>query len=943
VAPERDATIERICQAALDCEPSARTMFVHDACGGDAALEQRVIALLTHATEAERFLEMPARVSLTDAEPSRLSKGQRIGPYEIIETIGAGGMGDVYRARDTRLGRVVAIKTLSSLLRDDPELRRRFEREARTLAALSHPHICPVFDVGWEGDIDFLVMEHIEGETLADRLSKGALADRDALQIAAQIADALETAHEKGIIHRDLKPANVMITSGEIVKVLDFGLAKTLGHTNEMTATRAGVIVGTVAYMSPEQARGRTVDKRTDIWAFGCLLFEMLTGSPAFSGEALADTLVAIVEREPDWRLLPADAPRAVDRLLRRCLEKDARRRLRDIGDARIEIDEALSESHREASERHISTDRIFLRERRVLRSALAVVAAIAAGLAIEALRPGPQPPEMRFEITTPPTTSLSGPLSQFAISPDGESLAFIATSDDRSKLWVRKLDSTTARPLAGTDFASALFWSPDSRSIAFFTLTQLKRIDVSGGNVQTIATSRALVPSGAWSRNGTILYTADVGGPLYRVSAAGGEPVPVTPPTSAGALPAFISDGRRFLYFDANASPNIRGFYIADLGSPTVRRLIDADQAVLHAPSGELLFIRQGTLFAQAFDPGQLVLKGNARALTTPSDGTVIAVSASDAGPIAFRSGTGSGLRQLAWFDRSGTELEKVGDAMDVLSPSMSLDGRYVAETVVRDRRTDVWLLELNRRVFSRLTLTDDRDEVNPIWAPDGRRLVFLSRGETSAADLFQKTVTGAGAEEPLLVSEQDKSPSDWSQDGRFLLYEDSEAKSAGRKWGDIWALPMDGHGRPFPVVHTSAQEAHAQFSPDAKWIAFESNESGRNEIYLQRFPGPGPRTPVSTNGGAQVRWRQDGKELFYVAPEGRLMAVPIQLPPNGESVNIGSPVPLFVMHTLRTAAESPLPAQYVVDGDGQRFLVMNVVPENRPITVVLSWKGRR
>jgi serine/threonine protein kinase len=951
---DRWLEVERLYHEALARPEETRAAFLTEVCGADTVLRHEVESLLAQEPGAAGFMSTPAVVAVAAAGSSFI--GRQLGSYVVQSRLGAGGMGEVYRARDTTLGRDVAIKVLPAQWLADPERLERFEREARVLASLNHPNIGAIYAVEPVEQGRALVLELVEGPTLADRVARAPLPLAEALGTARQIAEALEAAHEKGIVHRDLKPANIKITPEGVVKILDFGLAKLsageaggagaaggaggdINLTNSPTfsrATKEGVILGTAAYMSPEQARGQVVDKRTDIWAFGCVLFETLTGAAPFGAATVTDTLAAILAREPDWTRLPPATPPSIRRLLHRCLEKDAKRRERDIGDARLDIEEALGSPQRDVSEGHDVPRR---RERIVLIGALALATLTAAGLAIRAFRPLPALSEMRVDIATPPTTNPEG----FAISPDGQTVAFVAGSDGRQKLWLRSLGSETALPLPGTDDASDPFWSPDGRSIGFFADAKLKRIDVDGEAVQTLATSRS--SGGAWNRDGTILFQPDLAGPMFRISAAGGEPVRVTSPSSEAVRPAFFPDGRHFLYFASGPSA-IRGIYTARLDGTETRRLLDADRAVVHAPSWQLLFVRQGALFAQPLDPGRLELTGSPYTVVGSTNGAVVGLSTSAAGPIAIRLGSGNPLRQFVWFDRSGKELERVGDASATVgSPSMSPDGRRVAgHRRASDENWDIWLLELGRGVFSRFTSTDARNEVNPVWSPDGHRIVFMSRGKVDAGELYEKATTGGAREEPLVVTGQDKSPSDWSPDGRFLLYENTDPKTPGNKWGDLWALPMDSDRKPFPVVQSSAyQEQNGQFSPDGKWIAYESNESGRVEIYLQPFPGPGAKTLVSTSGGAQVRWRRDGKELFYIALDERLMAVPIGLPSSGETVEIGTPVSLFRTH-IGGAVLSPLPQQYVVDAEGRRFL-MNVVSQEStapPITVILNWRAK-
>ena len=768
-----------------------------------------------------------------------LNPGKRLGPYEIQSPLGAGGMGEVYRARDTRLGRVVAIKVLRGHLAEDSQAHERFEREARTISSLSHPHVCALYDVGSQDGIDFLVMEYLEGETLADRIARGLLPLDEAVSIARQIANALEAAHDAGIVHRDLKPENIKIAPGGGVKVLDFGLAKVhamtdrgLDPSNSPTtmATTPGMILGTPAYMSPEQASGGEIDRTADMWAFGCVLFEMLTGRRAFEGATTTEILANVLKTTPDWQRLPVETPHGIRRLLRRSLQKDPKRRLRDIRDARLEMDDVQDGPSEDSRAVGAGSGR---RERLVWASALALAVLIAGALAAWALRPPAATPETRLEINTPPTRNAS-----LAISPDGLKIVFVATSEGRSRLWLRSLDSSLARPLAGTEGGSVLFWSPDSRSIGFFADSKLKRMDIDGGSLRTLAA--AAVPfGGTWGRDGTILFGFSPGDPIMRMSAQGGEPTAATGIVSAQhrghGFPAFLPDSRHFLFF-ANGSPETRGVYIGQLGGLTSTRLLNADGAAVYAATGHLLFIREGQLLAQGFDLDRAELRGEPFPIAANvSAGTT--VSASAAGPIVYRTPPAdSGQRQLVWVDRSGRETDKVVYAdTAVLGPSLSPDGRHLAVYREANGNMDIWSYETSRRAWNRIT-TDLGDDIWPLWSRDGETIVFGGvRATHGAVDLYRKLLSGPkDTEELLLSTPQPKFPMDWSPDGRFLLYDSLDPKQGT----DMWALPLGG--KPFEVVRTEFNEGLQQFSPDGRWIAYQSDQTGRSEIYLRPFPGP-------------------------------------------------------------------------------------------------------
>jgi serine/threonine protein kinase/Tol biopolymer transport system component len=920
VIPEREREIERICQAALECPHPEREAFLAKTCGGDGDLRREVERLLAHESAASGFLETPAVAAHGLSQPA-LQVGQQLGVYTILSSLGSGGMGEVYRARDATLGREVAIKALPPIFTGDAERLARFEREARLLAALNHPHIATIHGVERLNGTHALVLELVEGKTLDEQIHRGPLAIDEALTIARQIADALEAAHEKGIIHRDLKPANIKIRPDGVVKVLDFGLAKAVAveapgpdlsdsPTVTIGGTHEGVLLGTAAYMSPEQARGKPVDKRADIWAFGSVLYEMLTGRAAFADETVSDTITAILGRDVDWSALPPTTPPGIRRLLKRCLEKDPKRRLHDIADARIEIEEAGASHVEDENIAHVPGLRVW-------RLAVVLLTAIAAAAIGWAVRPAPLLEEMRFEITTPPTTE---PAS-LAISPDGRTIAFVGISDGKSLLWVRPLEAE-AQPLAGTDNAGLPFWSTDSRSIGFFSADRLKRIDVSTGVVRVLASAPAAV-RGTWNRDGTILIgTARATDPILMVSALGGAPVPAT--ARVGSFPQFLPDGQHFLYRSGGA------VYLAALGGD--ERELSLQVSGASSPvyaSGHLLFVREGRLFAQEFDSSRLELAG------TP---TVVAeqalpgsVSASTTGTIVYVAGA-IGTQQFLWFDRAGKNLGQLGDPRpsNPTNPELSPDGSRLAFVGSMAGNPDVWLLDVQRGGRDRIT-SDAAADNNPVWAPDGRRIVFTS-SRKGVLDLFEKSLTDAAGERAVLETQQPKGASDWC--GRFLLFFTVDPKTRI----DIWALPMDGERIPFPVVQTKFAEFGGQFSSDCRWVAYESDESGRSEIYVQRFGAPGPRSLVSTSGGTQVRWRRDGRELFYLAADARLMAVPILEPSASAELRTGKPMLLFPTRMRLSGAN--IRQQFVVSPDGTRFL-MNVPLEDTAAepTVILNW----
>jgi eukaryotic-like serine/threonine-protein kinase len=853
-------------------------------------------------------------------------------------------MGEVYRARDTTLRRDVAIKTLPDAFAGDPDRLARFEREAHTLASLNHPHIAQIYGFESTNSVRALVMELVEGPTLADRIALGRIPLDEALPIARQIAEALAAAHEQGIIHRDVKPANIKLRTDGAVKVLDFGLAKLadpaggagpsggMGGNEGLASptitspamTRAGIILGTAAYMAPEQAKGKPADKRADIWAFGCVLYEMLTGRRAFGGDDVSETLAEVIKGQPDWTKLPPGTPSAIGRLLRRCLEKDRTRRLADISDARFEIDEAQA-----GASDGSGVSRGARWERLAWAAALALVSLVAIALML-AGRATPAAPEMRVEITTPPTSDAVS----LALSPDGQTIAFVATASGRPHLWVRSLGSGAMRPLAGTEGASQPFWSPNSRSLGFFADGSLKRIDLDGGTVRVLADAR-LPRGGTWSGE-TILFAPRTGS-IFRIAAAGGEPAEVTrleASQSQHGFPSFLPDGRHFIYY-VFGSPEARGTYLATLGAAGGRRLLDVDSVAVFAPPRHLLFVRGDTLFAQVFDASRRELAGTPYPIAEeiargPVAGSQVAAFAVAAGRIVYRTGGTEEQRQFVWFDRSGKELAKVGDpdGNRPLSPSLSADGRRLAMHRAVDGNVDVWVLDVGRGALSRFT-SHSANEIHPIWSPDGSRILYSSN-RTGSYMLYEKPTMGA-ADDKLVQAMQ--APTDWSRDGRFLLFQGVDPKTRT----DIWALPLGADSKPFLVLQTEFDERDGQFSPDGKWVAYSSTESGRSEVYVQPFPGPGARVQVSINGGAQVRWRRDGKELFFIGLDDRLMAVPIAL---SESEEVGAPVPLFATR-VGGALQPASRTQYFASPDGRRFLMNTVLPGApvSPISLIVNW----
>jgi len=863
-------------------------------------------------------------------------------------------MGVVYRARDLKLKREVAIKILPDEFSRDADRISRFQREAEVLASLNHPNIAAIYDLQEANGSRFLVLELVEGETLAERIKRGRIPVDESLNIAKNICEALEAAHEKGVVHRDLKPANVKITPDGKVKVLDFGLAKVFeteaskGNLSQlptlsMAATNSGVILGTAAYMSPEQAKGRTVDKRTDIFAFGAVLYGMLTGRAAFDGDDVQDIIGAVLKNEPDWTRLPTETPPGVRKLLRRCLEKNVKNRRSDAADVRIDIEEALAEPVATPETPPARGARL------AWMASLAVAVVLIVALTVPTVRhlretPPLPPSEMRVEIVTPATTD---PIS-FALSPDGRQIVFVASGGGASRLWLRSLVSTTAQPLAGTEGAAYPFWSPDNRSIGFVADGKLKRFDIGGGTPQTLTTVTG-PRGGTWNADGVIVFTPTAASPLFRVPASGGQAVAVTKldRQSSHRFPFFLPDGRQFLFL-AQGTPETGGIYLGSLDSAETRRLTAADTAGVYLPSGMagwLLWVRAGTLVVQRLDLERKALTGDPVTLADPVafDITTLAsaVSVSASGLVAYRAG-GANRRQLAWFDRSGKALGALGspDEFALSAPRVSPDGRRVAVWRTVQGNAEIWLLDGTRA--SRFTFDAAVDRY-PIWSPDGSRIVFDSNRK-GHRDLYQKPSSGAGADEPLVESPQDITASDWSADDRFILYQSNDPQT-GR---DLWVLPTEGARKPWVFLKTSFDESFGQFSPNGRWVAYMSNESERNEIYIRPFAAPtasgAPANPagggsqISTAGGIHPRWRPDGKELYYIGPNGEMMAAPIAA--TGTTLELGAPVALFPTRIYGGGLNNIQGRQYDVTRDG-RFLINTVLDDaSSPITLLMNWK---
>jgi Tol biopolymer transport system component len=860
----------------------------------------------------------------------------RLAHYEIIAHLGSGGMGDVYEAKDTRLGRNVALKLIPDGFAADADRAARFEREARALAALNHPHIAAIHGLEEADGRMFLVMELVPGKTLEQRIGRSPVPIEETLVIARQIAEALEAAHDKGIVHRDLKPANIKLTPDGRAKVLDFGLAKLTAPRSDADSaaksvtltslgTQVGMVLGTAAYMAPEQAKGQDVDRRADIFAFGCVLYEMLVGRPAFDGESITDIVSRILQRDPDWTRLPAGLPPSVHRLLRLCLAKDPKMRRQSAGDVRVDLEQAIAEpvsinSPAQLTQRAPRLARIGL---------LAIAAALIAALAIPAaVHLGESPPrEMRVELVTPPTHF---PLD-FALSPDGTQIAFTADGPRGAEvLYVRVLSGTEAQPLAGTEGARHPFWSPDGRSIGFFAAGMLARIDIAGGPAQNLYPAQ-IGQGGSWNSDGTILFTQNTVSPVYRIPASGGEAVAITrldaERHTGHRFPSFLPDGRHFLFY-AQAIEAESGLYLGSLDGGEPKRLGPADTAGRYFPPDRVLYMQQATLFARKLDVGRGELVGDPETVATGvgSDFFQGGFSVSAAGSVAHRTGTAS-QAQLTWFDRTGQVLSQGGD---LNGPELSPDDRRVVfDRTLRGNR-DVWVMDLGRGSLTPLTF-DAAVDGYPLWSPDGARIAFEST-RNGTFDIWIKPFSGAEPEQLLLETPDAEWPLSWSSDGRYLLYTSTDLKT---RW-DLFALPMIGdHREPIAVADTPFAERMGGFSPDGHWVAFETNESGRPEIVAQAFPVPNGRLPVSTTGGTAPRWNADGTEIYFIAPDGRLMSVPVMV--TESTFDAGAPVALFSPGVTGQTFKQ----QYAVSRDG-RFLVDSLLgapSSDSPITLILNW----
>ena len=977
---DRWERIEQLYHAALERGLDARESFLDEACAGDEDMRREVAGLLACDVPNDSFIQSPAieiAAKAMAAEPlietSNKSMGShiagsQIGAYQLLEPLGRGGMGEVYLALDTRLGRKVAVKLLLAEFTTDAERLRRFEHEARAASALNHPNIITIHEIGETNSTHYIVTEYVEGETLRQRLANAPqilLKLSETIGLAAQIA----AAHGAGIIHRDIKPENVMVRRDGIVKVLDFGLAKlaepspqdvdTQAATLARNRTDTGVVMGTPRYMSPEQARGERVDARTDIFSFGVVLYEMLAGRAPFTGATASDCIAAILKDEPseltetNRKITPQ-----LEKIVRRCMEKRTEQRFQSASDLCFAL-EALSTLSGSRPESKLDTEvaapavtenvgRSSVRNRERLAWLAASLLLGMLGFAWAYITRQPMTSDarvMRFSILPPEKSSFG----QIAVSPDGRYLAFAAATGGKVQLWVRALDSSQARALAGTQGATYPFWSPDSHFIGFFADGQLKKIEVTGGPVQTLC--EVLLPlGGAWSRTGVIIF-GQTGSGLLRISAAGGEVTQMTTLDRSRQefphrFPTFLPDGRHFLYSVRSGQKETRGIYLGSLDGTLKRRLLDQPTMIKYMAAvpgdtaggaGWLLFAQDGALLAQPFDTSRMDFTGEPFSLSDKVGSDVISTtyptfSVSDNGVLVFDPSHKLQRRQYRWVDRRGQSINTLDVAAGVYQHWLSPDEkRFIADRNDPQTSTsDLWLYDVSGGNPTRFTF-DPASDFNPVWSPDGSRIVWNSNRD-GVPNLYQKAANLAGEETLLWKSDQPKIPTDWSRDGRYVIYHQRDPKTKL----DVWVLPMTGSSEaPFPVVNTEANDTAGTLSPDGRWLAYASDVSGRYEVWVQNFPGGGGKRQVSNGGGGGPRWRQDGLELFYYAGDGKLMAAPVR---SGGSFETSAPVSLF---EFRAGTVQTRYAPYAVTRDGQRFLINEIVDTepNAPLTVVVNW----
>jgi serine/threonine protein kinase/Tol biopolymer transport system component len=942
MTPERWQQVSRIYHDALARDSGARASFLRDVCRDDESLRQEVESLLAQPASTENFLEAPAFAmapGLIDDPAQPTLTRQRLGVYQILDLLGVGGMGEVYRARDTRLGRDVAIKVLPKLFSADPERLARFAREARLLASLNHPHIAAIYGFEEAAGVHALVLELVEGTTLAERLQHGPLPIAEAMRLARQIADALEGAHERGVVHRDLKPQNIKVKPDGTVKVLDFGLAKadvaaardadvSPMATAPIDGTPQGLILGTIGYTSPEQARGHAVDKRTDIWAFGCVFYEMLTGRAAFAGETMSDTLAAVLKQEPAWQALPADTPPGIRSLLRRCLEKDPVDRLHDIADARIEIQEAIAEP---AAMMPTGPQR---RGARWTRTVPWIVAAGSVAMALLIVQQGshntglPARPVTRLDLDLPAGVELVTVYPPAVVlSPDGTRVAFVGVFRGLRQLYTRRLDQFETVPIPGTENANAVFTSPDGRSLGFITADlALKRVSLADGLVTTVEHDAEFSAGAAWGTDDRITFVR--AGALWQVPAAGGQATQLTTLDSGKrdllhAWPNVIAQGRILLFVSITGSS--RGAsHIEALSLATGRRrvIVESGTFPLYAPSGYLVFFRDGALLGAPFDTERLEVTGPVvRVLENLAVGTTMDApfaALSDAGLLAYAP-SDAGTTRLVWVSRQGVEQPINSTPRRYQYPRLASDGRRTVVTAAGD----LWIQDTARATFARLTSEQTVGNAFPAWTPDGTRVLFRT-----LTGMYWTAADGSGHPQAIAGSQSGDLPCSVSPDGDTLAFMRQDAQTSR----DIYVLSLRGPPRPRPVVSTPAFEGGPQFSPDGHWMAYASDESGQMQVYVRPFPGPDRRWPVSTQGGTQPLWNRNGKEIFYRLGN-KMMVVDVS---GGVDLTLSQPRQLF---DQRYVFQNVSLANYDVSPDGQRFLMLKDETGSGRLNIVLNW----
>lgn len=970
--------VKDLYNAAGDLPVTERAAFLADACKGDDDLRREVQVLLDQPVSTAGFIDLVGGVPppVTAGEGRDLT-GTRLGVFEVRALIGRGGMGEVYRAHDTKLGRDVAIKVLPSAFTDDAGRLASLEREARVVASLNHPHIAAIHGVEESAGVRGLVLELVEGETLAERLQRARSQERSALRLqevlayARQIADALEAAHEKGITHRDLKPANVKITPDGVVKLLDFGIAKVMTgdgpgvdlthtHTATIDATRAGLIVGTAGYMSPEQARGRSVDRRTDIWAFGCVLYEMLSRQRAFAGDTLSDTIAAILERDPDWSLLPADTPRTVRRLLQRCLEKEPKQRLRDIGDARLDLEQVLRGGVEETNERVALVQARSWRTRtRVAAAAAILFAATSAGLLwYGRLREGTPPGDRRvsrFTVDLPKDSVIMPTFNaNLALSADGTHLAYTPLP---GPVVIRRLDDVDAQPLeasATPGFRQGPVFSPDGTSLAyvdgnapFSWKRPFLKVALAGGPAVKLA-EYDMFHRGDWSDDGWLYWTARYPGGIVRIRDTGGEPEAVTNLDVAGGershrFASLLPGGDALLYtvgFEGIDNYDDARIDLWDMRTRTKKTIVEGGTSATYSPSGHIVYARAGKLYAVPFDAQRREVTGTPFGV---EDGIMMSrntgaahFALSKRGDLAYVPGPAEGGRRtLVWVDRSGNVDPLPLPPASYLYPRISPDGRTLA-VEIEGPNHDFYFYDLERAVLSKVT-TDGLSH-DPVWSPDGAWLAFRS-WQAGGMTMWSMRSDRSGAPERLDPGGTRQSPVSFSPDGRHLAFDQKDPDTGD----DAWVLPLDGDRTPRRVAKTRFGEGSTKFSPDGRWVAYSSDESGKPEVYVQAFPGPGLKLQISSGGGTDPVWRRSGGELYYRARD-KMMVVSVTTSPR---LQASAPRQLWEgTYSAGTASSCGMPgvssSNYDVSADGQRFLMVRDEDQkalSTRIVVVLNW----